>query len=135
MKSKLLIAVSIITGWLSIGMSCQKPQSITGGGKGGNATLMITPVHFGLNVDSCTVYIKYGATEMPANNVYDDSGKCFKMDTIPVVVFAHLTKGQYYIFGDGYHKVYYAFVKGGISMTISNEDTIRYQLPTSQYYK
>jgi hypothetical protein len=132
MKNVVIFLAVVVLAFL---FSCKQENPALTGGKGGNAVLKITPVHFGLNVDSCTVYIKYAASEKPANNIYDDSAQCVLQDTVPVAIFPHLTNGQYYIFGNGYHKFYNAYVEGGVSLSINVQDTISYQLPTSAYYK
>src|ERR1700741_2137378 len=76
----------------------EEPKSV--GGKGGNATLKITPKHHDLNIDSCMVYIKYDAQDVPAS--YDDSAKAVMINNIPVATFAGLKKGAYYLFGKGW---------------------------------
>ena len=135
MKSFLTSVFFISVLLLVSGMRCTKPGSSITGGKGGGATLVVTPVHLALNVDSCTIYIKYAAVDAPANGIYDDSQKVHLSDTTPVAIFAGLKKGEYYIFGDGYHAVYYSYVKGGIPITITAEDSNFVLLPTSAYVK
>jgi hypothetical protein len=115
---------------------CTKHSStVSGGGKGGAATLVITPEHHGQFVDTCTIYIKYGTLDAPANGVYDDSTTCIIRDTTPVAVFPGLTAGEYYIFGIGYHATYTPpNVKGGVPVTIQTADTNTLYLPTYTYY-
>ncbi len=129
MKPHILFIVLIAT------FGCSKPNNaITGGGKGGNATLTVTPEHHGEYVDSCTVYIKYGTNDKPSSNVYDDSVVCVLGgvgDTTPVAVFNNLKVGLYYLYGSGYHPSYHAYVKGGIPWTISKEDNETAYLPTN----
>ena len=122
----IVIAVIIVAG------SCKKSTPAAPlGGKGGKATLTVTPEHLGLLIDSCTVYIKYATSDAPANGIYDDSAKCVMVDTIPVATFANLTTGSYYIYGVGYHVGYVPpNVKGGIPVTIPKEDTVNKYLPT-----
>jgi hypothetical protein len=115
--------------------SCKKPApATTGGGKGGNATLSITPEHHGQFVDTCTLYIKYATKDAPASGIYNDSAICVIVDTTPVATFTHLTNGTYYIFGVGYHATYVPpNVKGGLPVTISKQDTMIVYLPTYSY--
>ena len=115
--------------------SCKKNNTAApAGGKGGKATLTVTPEHHGSFVDSCTIYIKYATSDAPSNSIYDDSAICVMVDTVPVATFTHLTTGSYYIYGVGYHVNFVPpNVKGGLPVTIPKEDTIHIYLPTSQY--
>jgi hypothetical protein len=109
-------------------------NTISGGGKGGNTVLRVIPEHHGGFVDSCTIYIKYGATDAPANGLYDDSSRCRLSDTTPIATFTGLKTGLYYLFGAGYHIGYNPpQVKGGLPCTISNSDTLTIYLPTFSY--
>ena len=116
--------------------SCGKHSDpITGGGKGGSAVLCVTPEHHNSFVDTCTIYIKYGTNDAPANGIYDDSAVCIMKDTTPVATFRGLTRGQYYLYGQGTHFPYVpANVKGGIPCTIINNTDSNYiYLPTYTY--
>jgi len=134
MKTRYIILIFFVP--LFIAASCHKSgTTITGGGKGGNAILLVTPEHHNGFVDTCTIYIKYGTNDAPANGVYDDSAICTLRDTTPVAAFRGLTTGQYYLYGVGIHFPYVpANVKGGIPCTISNpnDSTVIY-LPTYTY--
>jgi hypothetical protein len=117
------------------GVGCLKPVSALSGGKGGKAVLVVTPIHDTLDVDSCVIYIKYAANNAPADNVYDDSLKCTLNNNVPQSVFTGLQNGQYYIYANGYHLAYNTWVKGGIPITITVQDTNVRLLPTFAYYK
>ena len=127
----LLFAATVVSAWIG----CLKPATQLSGGKGGKATLVVTPIHDTLDVDSCVVYIKYAANNAPGNNVYEDSVKSSLSNNIPVSVFTGLQNGQYYIYADGYHLAYNTWVKGGIPITISAQDTNVRLLPTFAYFK
>jgi hypothetical protein len=130
-----LILAIFLSGFL-FAAGCKKTTSdnVTGGGKGGNATLIITPQHGGVFIDSCTVYIKYGTDNAPANGLYDDSAVCAVADTTPIAAFTNLTNGMYYLFGKGYHTTYSPpYLKGGLSITISRQDTIKTYLQLGSY--
>ena len=131
MKSQFIVSVFLVAAIVALAISCKKNNTTPIGGKGGNATLVVTPIHANLNVDSCTVYIKYNAADAPANNVYDDSQKCYLVDTIPVAIFPKLKQGQYYIYGYGYHTYYNIYVHGGIPILINKDDTTPVLLPTA----
>ena len=133
---KLLVSIALVLLIFLAAQGCKKSANgISGGGTGGNATLLITPEHHGQFVDTCELYIKYGTLNAPANGVYDDSTACVVNDTTPVAVFPRLTKGIYYIYGIGYHALYAPpNVKGGLPVTISAEDSNTVYLPTYTYY-
>ena len=116
-------------------MGACKPKhnnDITGGGKGGKAVIRITPEFANFLIDTCTVYIKYGTHDAPANGVYDDSAVCVLVDTTPIATFPGLTTGLYYLYGVGYHSTggHPPNLKGSQICTISTEDTIPLYLPT-----
>jgi hypothetical protein len=132
---KYLLSILII-GLLVYATGCKKSSnnSVSGGGKGGNSTLIIIPEHGGVLIDSCTVYIKYGATDAPANGVYDDSTTCVLNDTIPQAVFRNLTNGVYYMYGKGYHATYSPpYLKGSANPTINGQDTVQAYLQLGSY--
>ena len=133
----LLIILIAITPCLMAG-SCHKHASCvtSGGGKGGTASLAVTPTHLNIYIDSCMVYIKYGTLDDPADGIYDDSQKCVLNlpDTIPVATFSNLTPGIYYLYGSGYHTGYSPpYVKGAASYTVCNEQAYNTYLPTYSY--
>lgn len=111
--------------------SCNKSGgiNITGGGKGGKATLLIRADHGGtlIYLDSGIAYIKYGATVPPANGIYDDSAKFTRLhpsDTISTAVFDSLTIGQYYVYAYGVHIGYpQPDLNTKIQRPIDKEDT------------
>ena len=122
---------------LFVQASCNKPNNnpISGGGKGGNAVVNITPSFYNSFVDTCTVYVKYGTLDAPANGVYDDSAVCVKVNDTPVASFTGLKVGLYYFYGVGYHVAggHPPNVKGGIPRTVQTENTSRVYLPTYSY--
>ena len=127
----IVLTIILITG------GCTKPGtgSVSGGGKGGKAVIRITPEFAGFYIDTCTVYIKYGTHDAPANGVYDDSAVCVLIDTIPVAMFPNLTVGLYYLYGVGYHSTggHPPNLKGSQICTIQKEDTASLYLPTYPY--
>jgi hypothetical protein len=135
MKAVISIAILFFACFFA-GESCKKSASCTGsgGGKGGNATINITPEHLAYLIDSCTIYIKYGTLDAPANGIYDDSTKCVMVDTTPVATFPGLKPGLYYFYGVGYHTGYSPpYVKGAANYTICKEQVINIYLPTYSY--
>lgn len=91
-------------------------------GKGGNATLQIVPVHDGLDIDSCMVYIKYNTGVVPGQDNYDDSAKAYKNeDGVPVATFRDLKTGNYYLFGRGWDLIRSQKVRGGLFFVVEEE--------------
>lgn len=105
-------------------------QTVTVGGKGGNATLKVTPQHHGDNIDSCTIYIKYNAQDKPST--YDEEVKCVMENGRPVATFTNLNKGNYYIFGKGWDPGIEQEVEGGIPYTITEETTKEITVPVTE---
>jgi len=104
------------------------------GGKGGNATLNVTPRHHGKAIDSCTIYIKYNATDAPNTGQYDDSIKCSTIGGIPVASFTNLKKGNYYLYGYGWDPTLTPpqHVKGGYAYPIQTEEVQSVDLAISE---
>ncbi len=122
------IAVSaIVTG-------CKHDPMYTIGGKGGNASLIVYPAHHGdaCNLDSMVVYIKYNATDAPADGVYDDSAICSKVNNLQTCTFSNLWNGNYYIFGKGYDYAVLQRVRGGLQYTIKNQAAVTISMPVSE---
>jgi hypothetical protein len=121
---------------LSLLANACKPKSqcvSAGGGKGGTVVISVSPTHLDGYVDSCTVYIKYGSLDAPANGIYDDSVICSLADTIPVARFTNLKAGLYFFYGKGYHIPYTAYVKGAVNYTACTEVGATLLLPTYSY--
>jgi hypothetical protein len=116
----------LLAGLLLFAAGCKGPDNPTPvetGGKGGNAILHITPRHHGRQIDSCTVYIKYDATNAPADGRYDDSAQCVQVSALPVATFNGLKKGNYYLYGYGWDPTLSPpqHVRGGYAYTITSE--------------
>ena len=124
-----------ILGTLLLGITLPgcKPKSTcvsSGGGKGGGASISVSPSHAGAYVDSFKVYIKYGTLSTPANSIYDDSAWCVMVDTIPVAKFTNLKAGLYFFYGTGYHAAYNAIVVGQVNYTMCDEHAASILMPT-----
>lgn len=118
--------------FIAIG-ACKKkkddePKAI--GGKGGSAVINATAKHHGKNIDSCTIYIKYNATNMPSS--YDDSVKCVMSNGKPVASFSGLKTGDYYLYGRGWDTSIHQTVVGGIQYTITSETAQDITVPVTE---
>jgi hypothetical protein len=109
-------------------LACRKEETLAG--KGGHATLSITPQHHGLNIANSKVYIKYNTKNTPA--YYDDSVQTILQNGIPTAVLTELTKGDYYIYGIGIDTSIMQTVKGGIPYSIENETAQTIYLPVTE---
>ncbi len=148
MLSRVLFSVALV---VIIGTGCKKLESTTSGtevtvtpdggtpnigGKGGGASINITPNHDGINIDSCKVFIKYNSSVIPKDGNYDDSVWARQVDGSPVGSFTHLKAGKYYLFARGWDLIRSQKVRGGIPFTISaaHESTNHYlTLPIQNY--
>ena len=103
-------------------------------GKGGNATLHITPRHHDKQIDSCTIYVKYNAVDTPANGVFDDSAKCMQVAGVPIATFSGLRKGKYYLFGYGWDPSLTPaqHVRGGYAYSLTTETDQNIELAVSE---
>lgn len=99
------------------------------------ATLKVTPRHHGRAIDSCTIYLKYNATDVPANGKYDDSAVCVQVGGIPVATFSGLKKGNYYVFGHGWDAGWTppSPVRGGFAYPLTGEPQQTLDLAVSEY--
>lgn len=97
--------IKVITGLLlagAIATGCTRenevipPAPYPVGGKGGKATLRVTPRHHLQNMDNGKVYIKYNSKVQPA--AYDDSADVEYSDGRPMAIFKNLKWGDYYLF-------------------------------------
>lgn len=101
-------------------------------GKGGNATLRLTPMHHSEPIDSCKVYIKYNTLD--AATAYDDSTWATVVGGMPVATFSGLRAGRYYIFGHGWDASIGTEVRGGLPVTISEQQLYNLTLPVTEVH-
>ena len=113
-----LLALSILAASCARKTDIITPDPKPVGGKGGLTTLLIIPEHHEIKIDSCTIYIKYDATAMPFNGIYDDSMSVTPQNGRSEAKFAGLSKGNYYIYGVGYDPNIAEPVTGGTSFTV-----------------
>lgn len=109
--------------------SCEREEDEMAG-KGGSATLKVTPQHHGENIDSCTIFLKYNATDLPSS--YDEEVICVQEGRKPVATFSSLKKGQYYIYGDGWDPDINQAVVGGIPFQVEEERTYEITVPVTE---
>jgi hypothetical protein len=98
--------------------SCKK------NGTGGENTIAAFPKHHGVTIPNATVYIKYGATELPGVNAsdFDDSKIAVKEGSGAAHAhFEGLLKGDYYIYSIGFDSTVNETVSGGIAVKITSK--------------
>ena len=99
-------------------VSCKK------NGTGGENTIAAFPKHHGVTIPNATVFIKYGATELPGINAsdFDDSKVAVKEGSGDAHAhFEGLLKGDYYIYAIGFDSTVNETVSGGIAVKISKK--------------
>lgn len=114
---------------LLFSISCKRKAT---GGLGGNATLKVYAKHHNLSIDSCTIYIKFNSSELPANGEYDMEEKVVKVGNESYATLNGLKKGYYYIYGYGWDPSISEYVKGGIPYRIKEETEISITLPVTE---
>jgi hypothetical protein len=117
-----LIAVITILCW----QSCVRPDVQPMAGKGGKATLIISAMHHEEYADSLMCYLKYNATDLPADKKFDDSARLKLKNGKPVATFIGLKKGTYLIYCEGYDRAQFEDVKGASPYTIKEETIQEY---------
>jgi len=119
------LLAGVLLGLIFFTISCKRKETVHVAGKGGHATLRITPVHGGNEtVEHCILYLKYNTLDKPADNKYDESVACNTVDGKPMGAFTDLKTGDYYIFGKGYNPDHADSVKGGYPYTIEDENGV-----------
>lgn len=85
-----------------------------GKGEGGTNTITVYPLHNGVRIDSCVIYVKYNTEVNPLNRAgYDDSIKCTRDEFgKSFATFTDLRKGTYLFYGYGWDNVRSQTVEG-----------------------
>lgn len=122
--SSLLFAATLFTF-----TSCEREEDNVAG-KGGTAILKVVPQHHGENIDSCTVFLKYNAQDLPSS--FDDEVVCVMENGQPVATFSSLKKGDYYVYGEGWDPDINQEVVGGIPFKITEDKTYNITVPVTE---
>ena len=129
MKNILLATIAIFAIVLN---SCERKETNIAG-KGGNTTLKVTPQHHGDNIDSCTVFLKYNAKDLPASGTaYDEEVICIMEGGKPVATFNNLKQGEYYVYGKGWDPDINQAVVGGIPYVIAEDGVLSINIPVTE---
>jgi hypothetical protein len=108
MKFSWFSCLLFLAAFSAISIGCDKdkdpvvtPPPPVKAGKGGNNTLRIVPIHSGNNIDSCFLYIKYNALDMPS--FFDDSVYCtYDSKKEFSGSFTNLQPGNYFLYAKGW---------------------------------
>jgi len=132
MKRATYVLIILISAMVAGG--CNKLAGPANAGLGGTSVLSVMPTNaLSGYVDSCTVYIKYNATQAPGNNVYDDSMVCVVVNGVSVATFSNLNVGNYYLHTVGYETgLTPPNVTGGQAYTILTPGTFDVYVSTIQ---
>ena len=93
-------------------------------GTGGDNSIAAFPKHHGTSIPNATVYIKYGATDLPGVNAsdFDDSKIAVKEGSSAVHAhFEGLLKGDYFIYAVGFDSSINEAVSGGIAVKVTSK--------------
>lgn len=93
-------------------------------GTGGDNTIAAFPKHHGVTIPNATIFIKYGATELPGVSAsdFDDSKVAVKEGSGDAHAhFEGLLKGDYYIYAVGFDSTVNETVSGGIAVKITKK--------------
>lgn len=93
-------------------------------GTGGKNSIAAFPKHHGVSIPNATVYIKYGATDLPGMNAsdFDDSKIAVKEGSAAAHAhFEELLKGDYYIYAVGFDSTINETVTGGVAVKITEK--------------
>lgn len=91
-------------------------------GLDGESIVTGTTAHHSNPIPHTTVYLKFGATELPSTDPADYDHNV-QADANGVYTIANLTKGEYYLYGIGYDSSIHQAVTGGIAFEIGKNET------------
>lgn len=100
-------------------------------GTGGKSSVSGTVKHHSQPIPNAVVYIKYGATEFAGADVskYDAS---VTADANAHYEFKDLQKGDYYLYGVGYHNAIMQNVTGGIGIKLKRNKATTTDIPVTE---
>jgi hypothetical protein len=123
MMNKFKIALAFVL--IVAVISCRKE------GPGGKSTVKGVIYYNGVAVPQAAVYIKYGATESPGDDIslYDTYTTT---DGQGNYIFSSLVQGNYYIYSSGLDQVSNFNVKGGRAINLKKKQTAQWDVWVTQ---
>ena len=102
-------------------------------GLGGKATITGHVKHHDTPIPNATVYIKYGARELPGTDPSDFDAQTVASSGDGHYEFTDLQKGDYYLFSIGFDSTISEAVKGGIPVNINKKsETLEVNIPVTE---
>ena len=92
--------------------SCKKD------GTGGKANIIAFPKHHAHRIKGATVYVKFGAEDLPKNPTSDYDLKAVGNPAEEFIKIEGLRYGHYYLYASGYDSTIFSQVQGGVAMQI-----------------
>ncbi len=87
----------------------------------GNASISGTVLHHSAPIPFATVYINFGAKELPGTTLTDFDASVVA-DRNGDYVIKNLKKGNYYLYGFGYDSTIIQSVKGGLPVVLAKDE-------------
>jgi hypothetical protein len=109
---KITLALAVFILGITVN-SCKKE------GIGGSATIVAFPQHHTKPIYGATIYVKFGATELPSNPTSNYNLKIVGDPSQNYIRINGLLYGNYYLYSVGYDPLIGLPVTGGIATTIS----------------
>lgn len=132
MRNISIIAALLLT--LSIVTSCTReneiiiPDTSLKGGKGGLATVRVTPQLHERDIDSCIIYVGYAKdTRQPLEN-YDNALDVSYQEGRPRATFDSLKKGSYYFYLEAYDRVNQQVLVGEAAFQVVDTTATTYDI-------
>jgi len=102
-------------------------------GIGGTSIITGHVKHHDVHIPNATVYIKYGATELPGTDSSDFDDYTVASTGDGHYEFEELKKGNYYLYSTGYDSTISEIVKGGVPTRINSEpETVEIDIPVAE---
>jgi hypothetical protein len=98
--------------FLFVFVSCKKNNT------GGQATLSIYTEHHGSPINGATIYIKFGAKDLPDNPTQNYDLKETASANSNHIQIEGLRYGDYYVYATGYDAAISEYVSGGVAIKI-----------------
>ena len=111
MWSKKIFLISVVTVYVAL-FSCKKNDT------GGEATVVAFPKHHAQEIKGATVYVKFGATELPSDPTTNYDMKVLGDSSENHIHIEHLRYGKYYLYAVGYDSTIMQQVTGGEAVKI-----------------
>ncbi len=90
-------------------------------GQTGELKLTVNPKHHDLKLKGATIYVRYGATDLPGTSPTDFDLKVESAADAEFVTIEKLRNGDYFLYGIGYDSTISQTVSGGIHIKLKGK--------------